>query len=208
VPGFTVQEVQAIVLTLFDRVHELAMTATSGPACTTSSSSSSGDDKKASRRRVFLAGPQAISSSLWSLARLGVQPSKQQLVEVLRALAKPRVLAAAEPLALVNTFWALSELQQLPGWGPRADGVRTVLGTTAAEKAGSGSDKIKSQQPLRMLPIGLLSEHECRRLAGSSPQAVSNTILALSRLVLRFCGVGFWVQGWVWVACCAGVLSL
>jgi hypothetical protein len=106
-------------------------------------------------------------------------------VELLRALAEPRVLAMAEPLALVNTFWALSELQQLPGWGPKAEGVRAALGTAAGEMAGKRGDQAR-QAPIRILPTGLLSEYECGRLAGSSPQAVSNTILALSRLVLGF----------------------
>jgi hypothetical protein len=187
VPGLSGQQVTDAVSTLASRVHRIvtaslddsssSSSSSSSTGGSSSSSSSSGASRPGTKGSNAPIAAQAISNLLWSLARLEIQLPMHELVGLLQGLADPRVLAAASPLALVNTLWALSELQQLPAWSRHAE---PAFPGTRASLAG-GKQQQQQQQGVRVIPNVLLSEQQLERLAKSTPQGVSNAVLALSR---------------------------
>jgi hypothetical protein len=182
VRGVGRQQVTDALLTLTSKVHSFAVDSSSSSSSNSSSSRGKGGASVAA---------QAISNLLWSLARLEVQPPLHELEGLLQGLADPRVLASASPLAIVNSLWALSELQHLSSWGRNSDTaaagvVRGNLGSMQAASNGTGKGSKQQQQQqqlLRIIPAVLLSEQQLVLLAKSSSQGVSNAVLALSRCV-------------------------
>lgn len=194
VPGLSSAELSEALLTLAGRVWRLIDdAATAGELVRTGRNSSGGNS---SRQPAVSA--QAVSNILWASARLGTGlVAADRLSLMLQGLATPQVLATAKPLALVNTLWAVSELMQLPGWSQGSVSTLVNHAAAAADTApvqsegaatsgssGSSSSRQKQQRQQQLLPIippVLLSEQQLDRIARSSSQAVSNTVLALSR---------------------------
>jgi len=183
--GMDHHELSVAATALSQRVSQLAADAAPSAAEGASSSPASSRSDPAAApggkpsRHV---AAQAISNTLWGLARLKVQPPLPLLSGLLQGLAKPKVLNRAEPLALVNTLWALSELQELPGWfwNTNTLGSATLLGSSSGSRGVSRHQR-QQQQTLAIIPPALLSEQQLQQVAESSPQAVSNAVLAISR---------------------------
>jgi hypothetical protein len=227
VPGVPRAEAAAALRLLASRLEALAAApAGAGQLVGTASSGTRGGKAAAGagsgRQRPQRDVAESVANVLMAHAKLGVQVGSAQQMSTLLQAMTPQ-LPSADTLSVVNTLWALSELQQQQGWAavaalgqPVANAVMQQQ-ATAAGAAGAGgssaqppevpgasqlwrampavvrqppsSNRAQQQQRRRhehycvlQLPPELLSPQLMSRIAGASPQAVSNTLLALSRL--------------------------
>lgn len=117
---------------------------------------------------------QSIANVLWAVAKLESSITAAQLVGFMNAMVQPRMLAAADDQSLASSLWAISQMQQLLAAQQR-NGPQTRRQQSQAKEQ-------QQQHEQEHIWHRLLGQEQLAKLAQGSPQAVSNTLLALSRL--------------------------
>ncbi len=85
----------------------------------------------ASLRQLPFFGSQALSNTLWALARLRVRPGEEWLSAAMRRMLQ--TMSEATPQALANSAWALVVLERRPEWDDGAAAERRAERSLDAE---------------------------------------------------------------------------
>jgi hypothetical protein len=153
--------------------------------------------------------PQHLSNTLWSCAKLAINPGTAVLNSLLQAMAREQVIEAATAQAVSNTLWAVSALKLGCGWQPQLPqrawqrllgelqlarvantgtdqnvaNALVALGRLAGStKAAAGNTPAISQEFAQQCALQLLQGKVARQLDRWEPQHITNSMLALSQL--------------------------